>query len=250
MTDTTIIYYTDNHLDEPILSLCRKELIKSANGHPIISVSQKPITLGQNICVGKKKRSWISIYEQILKGVENSNTKNVAMAEHDCLYSKEHMAWTPPDDETFYYNENHWLLDWRDSHPHRKGIYSRFWKDRYALSQMICNRELLKWCLQSRLALLDKDKDLLRTILFIGEPGISELDVKKADHWAKSGKPVYLSKYLKRQLDREKWATFRTKAPNIDIKHGKNFTGPKRGKKSTYSIPYWGKFADLVGKTD
>ena len=54
-----IIHLTDNSLDEKIATLCRRVLAKEARDIPIISVSQKPIKLGKNICVGKIGRGWM-----------------------------------------------------------------------------------------------------------------------------------------------------------------------------------------------
>jgi len=244
--DTTIIYYTENRLKEPLFSACQRHLEKAAEQIPIVSVSHEPINLGTNISIGKQKPSWLLLYKQVLMGVEAAKTKYVAMAEHDCFYTHEHFSWTPPKDDTFYYNENHWLVQYAEnSHPELKGMYSRYWKQRLALSQMICNRELLIDTLNQRLDLLDKDRRLVRKIVFAGEPGLSRLRVEGMK-WAKSGRPVYLKKYLKDQLDSEKYGVFKTKIPNLDVRHDSNFTGAKRGRKRCYNIPYWGKFKDLV----
>ena len=190
------------------------------------------------------------LYKQVLMGAETAKTKYVAMAEHDCVYTNEHFSFEPPLDDTFYYNENHYLVQYAEkSHPELKGMYSRYWKQRLALSQMICNRELLIETLNERLALLDKDRRLVRQIVFAGEPGLSKLRMEQAQRWAKSGRPVYLKKYLQKQLDKEKYGTFTTKQPNLDIRHDGNFTGPKRGIKRTYKIEPWGRFKDLMGTT-
>jgi hypothetical protein len=48
----TILYYTSNHEDEIFESNIIKLLKKMCGDLPIISISQKPIELGENICVG------------------------------------------------------------------------------------------------------------------------------------------------------------------------------------------------------
>jgi len=245
--DTTIIYFTENRLLEPLFSACQKLLVKAANGRQIVSVSHKPIDLGINICIGINKPSWLMLYKQVLLGAEIAKTKYVAMAEHDCVYTDEHFSFKPPLDDTFYYNENHYLVQYAEkSHPELKGMYSRYWKQRLALSQMICNRELLIETLDERLALLDKDRRLVRKIVFAGEPGLSKLRIEQGQRWAESGRPVYLKKYLKHQLDKEKYGVFKTELPNLDIRHDSNFTGPKRGKRRTYEVHPWGRFQDLI----
>ena len=243
----TIIYYTENRLAEPLFTVCQRLLVKAANGMPIVSVSHKPIDLGKNICIGVREPSWLLLYQQLLKGVEAAETKYVGMAEHDCLYTNEHYSFRPPRDDTFYYNENHWLVQYADKkHPELKGMYSRYWKQRLALSQMICNRELLLQTLNERLALLSKDRDLVRKIVFAGEPGLSKLRLEEANRWAKSGRPVHLEKYLKAQLDKEKYDVFRTRISNLDIRHDRNFTGPKRGRHRRYWVKYWGRFEKII----
>ena len=122
----TILYLTDNTLDPEIASACRVVLKREARDIPIVSVSQKPIDLGKNICVGEIGRNWISLYKQILAGLEAIETEFVVIAEHDCMYSHEHLSWTPPKDDRFYYNHNHWLVQWGGNHPEMNGMYS-YW---------------------------------------------------------------------------------------------------------------------------
>jgi hypothetical protein len=241
--DTTIIYYTHNQLSEPLFSACQRHLKKSANGFPIVSVSHKPLDLGTNICVGEHKPSWLMLYRQVFEGVKAATTKYVAMAEHDCFYTNEHFSWIPPQDDIFYYNENHWIVQYAEkSHPELKGMYSRYWRQRLALSQLVCNRDLLLESTEAKLKCLDIN--LIKQIDHAGEPGITK--IKKAFHYAKSGRPIYLKRYMKDQLDKEKYDVFKTKTPNLDVRHDGNFTGAKRGRHRRYKIKYWGRFEELI----
>lgn len=243
----TIIYITENLLDKKIAKVCQENLIKEAKDIPIVSVSQEPIKLGRNVCVGKIGRSWLSLYKQLMAGLEMIETENVVIAEHDCLYTYEHLSWTPPKKDTFYYNDNMWLVQWGGNHPELNGMYS-YWKDRKCLSQLICNKELLKSTIKARLDYLDIDKFLARNIIFAGEPGLSKLRMNRkiADRIARSGKSAYLHKYFDDYLNQEKYEVFRTKIPNLDIRHGANFTGPKRGRNRKYLLPYWGEFKKII----
>ena len=139
----TILYLTDNSLDERIAALCRHVLVREADGLPVVSVSQRPVDLGHNICVGEIGRSWMSLYRQLLAGLEVIQTETVVIAEHDCLYTHEHLSWTPPDPGVFWYNENHWLVNWHGNHPEMEGMYS-YWPKRTALSQLVCSPQLLE----------------------------------------------------------------------------------------------------------
>lgn len=238
----TIIYFTDNSLEEKLAQKCREVLKKEAQDIPIVSVSQKSIDLGKNICVGEIGRSWLSLYKQVLAGAEAAETPHVVMAEHDCMYTHEHLGWTPPNEDVFYYNHNHWLVWWADYKTEINGMYS-YWPGRYALSQLVCSRELLIKSIKERLAFLENGYIMVRGLRGAGEPGVAdEKAIMKAQSEATSGRPTQLQRYLKGCLTEYRSDKFMTVNPNLDIRHGHNFTGPKRGKNRTYSLPYWGKF--------
>lgn len=248
--DTTILYTTDNSLDEEIANTCRKWLVKTAGDIPIVSVSQKPIDLGENICLGEMGRSWLSLHKQLLAGLQAVKTKYVAIAEHDCLYSTEHLTWTPPTDDTFYYNDNMWLLQWKGNHPEFEGMYS-FWPGRYALSQLVSNRDLHLKSVEKRINIIDSDRGFEKQVLRLGEVGTTKLrgTLDALQSRAASGSCAYLRPLMKdfvAYLEDEKAEKFKTKEPTLDIRHGTNFTGPKRGKNRRWELPPWGKLEDLI----
>lgn len=243
----TIIYTTENMLAEPLASKVRELLVESAGGIPIVSVSQEPIDLGTNVCVGKIGRNWLNLYKQLLIGAKTATTENVVICEHDCIYTREHLNWTPPRPDVFYYNLNVRLVEYGTKHPELFGMYSTHWeKDRKALSQLICNRELLIKTTEARLKLLDNDPEVVRQIVFAGEPGVSLIRLKQAKSLALSGQATHLQSLLKDYLETEVSDVFSNTNPNLDIRHDSNFTGPKRGKKRTFEDPYWGVFANLM----
>ena len=68
---SSILYITDNSLDPQIASLCLRVLMREAGEIEIISSSQKPVDVGDNVAVGEIGRSWKSLYRQLLaEGVE------------------------------------------------------------------------------------------------------------------------------------------------------------------------------------
>ncbi len=242
----TILYLTDNSLDEQIATLCRRVLLREADGLPIVSVSQKPVDLGVNVCVGDIGRSWTSLYRQLLAGVEAAPTDWVVVAEHDCLYTHEHLSYQPDDAEVFWYNSNAWLVEGPGgNHPELFGMYS-YWPRRLALSQLICDKHLLKVSIEERLAILATGGSMDRQYLGCGEPGVvSDRALQKAKRAADSGQPIQLQRYLKDYLQRYEHRVFQTVNPNLDCRHGTNFSGAKRGKKRTYELPFWGRFAEV-----
>ena len=80
----TIIYYTSNREKESFENVIIDELKKVAKevgDIPIVSVSQKPIDLGKNICIGDVGANDINLMKQILLGCEAATTPYVFMAE-------------------------------------------------------------------------------------------------------------------------------------------------------------------------
>jgi hypothetical protein len=216
-------------------------------------VSHKPIDLGTNIAIGPHKSSWLTLYKQLYIGLSKVTTENVLIAEHDCLYHDEHLRWQPPRDDTFYYNENVWMVQW--SEPEKKeianGTYSQFWGQRLALSQLICNAKLYKETLDRRLEIIDQDHALVKGIDHVGEPGVSAWNEKRLARvrkWADDGRPVYLKDMLGKVLELEQYETFETKVPNIDIRHDANFTGPRRGRRRRMKLPYWNEFKYIMAQ--
>jgi len=240
----TILYLTENRLDPKIAELCIKYLKIAAGDNPIISVSQKPIDLGINICVGAIGRNWLNIYKQQLEGLKVATTDFVAIAEHDVLYTSEHFDWKPPANDTFYYNYNCWFVEWGGHHPELNGMYSFWNRQRKALSQLICDRKLLIESIEERLVLLEGGLRILRRL---GEPGAFPPEVVTAARIAVSGDCKYLSPYLEEHLRKFKSEVFKTKNPNLDIRHDSNFTGPRRGKLRRYELSPWGEFKNIIG---
>ena len=251
--DKTIIFCTENKCPEPIFSSAIHDLSKKSEdlGLPIISVSHKPIDLGKNICIGEHRRSWVMLYRQLLIGCKKAKTKYIGIAEHDCFYCEEHLQYIPQSDEKFFYNENVWLVSYdKERHPDKLGMYSRFWTTRYALSQMICNRELYIDALEKRLALIKINKRSVKEIDHMTEPGHSKVSKKRLKllERANNGSSAYLRPLLPDFIELERAETFSLKIANLDVRHGGNFTGPRRGRERRYKIKYWGKFEDLINK--
>jgi len=102
-----IVYYTDSRLEEVLDRKVRDQIIKASDGIEIISVSQKPIEFGKNICIGMKPRSYLNLYRQVLLGLEHADPDAVVyLCEHDVFYHPSHFDFIPPRKEKIYYNLN------------------------------------------------------------------------------------------------------------------------------------------------
>lgn len=111
MRDTTVIYYTSNREKENFENKIKGRLLGSIGDTPLVSVSQKPIDFGENICVGDVGTSDHNIYRQLQMGCMRATTKYVCTAEADCLYPPSgYFDFSPPDENAAYHYTNVWIL--------------------------------------------------------------------------------------------------------------------------------------------
>ncbi|MBI2034510.1 MAG: glycosyltransferase family 2 protein [Candidatus Levybacteria bacterium] len=114
-----IIYYTDNQLDEKIAKPVRDQLLKVSleKNIPIVSATLKKIDFGvKNIHFPSLRRGYPALFKQIMSALEHSSAEIIFFCEHDVLYSPSHFDFVPQDKDTFYYNQNVWLLRTSDGH--------------------------------------------------------------------------------------------------------------------------------------
>ncbi len=241
--NTTIIYLTDNVLDEKIASLCRKNISKSIGNLPLISVSHKPIDFGYNICVGKMERNSLTINLQMMKALEKVNTEFIAIAEHDCLYTKEHFNFIPPD-KNFWYNENVWMMQYYSKdNPQYNGLFS-FFKERKANSQLICGTEVMIKSTKDRIDMMSDPIWMKRYPSGrIGEAGA--MNYNHVMRLATGQAVAHIREKLKKYIKDYEGKNWRTELPNIDIRHQNNFTKNRRGTHRCYKLPYWGTMEDI-----
>lgn len=189
-----IIYYTDSRLGEPIISLVQKEILEAQL--PVISVSLKPMSFGQNIVLDLEP-SILTMLKQILTALETSKADTVFFCEHDVLYHKMHFDFEPPSKDIYYYNTNVWR--WR--YPFDLLItYSHL----RSLSGLCVNRELVTEHYRRRLKVIETNGWHLK---YGFEPGtkrkrIGGITNEGCDEW-------------------------KSKFPNIDIRHKGTLTPPK-----------------------
>lgn len=161
--DLTVIFYTSNYMQDTnphFFNNMVSKLKETVLDTPIVSVSQRPMDLGTNICVGEIGRSNRNLYWQILQGAKAAKTKWIATAEDDILYSPDHFAYRPKED-TIAYEMNKWsFFTWSDPL-----VFS--WRRRKVINSIICTKELFVRVMEERLA----KHPLYETDKFCGEPG-------------------------------------------------------------------------------
>ena len=228
MKDLTIIYYTSNWLDtyNPyFLANTKKQLLEAAKGLPIISVSQKPMDFGVNICVGDIGRSHLNIYRQILIGAKAAKTKYVAMAEDDILYSYDHFHTNVPEKDTFAYNMSKWsIYTWT-----KPPMFS--FKARLVVNSLIAKRDMLVEAMEERFNKIKGVKDEDIPISRWGDPGRCE---------EKLGVSVRATEKF--------WST----VPNVVFSHPEAFGYGNLGARKrmgclrAFEVLYWGKAEDIL----
>jgi len=203
-----IIYYTDNRLSQLRADWMLEELVKKyirKSGLPIVSCSLKPIDFGKNIIVNLNPCA-VTMFEMILLALKASESKYIFFCEHDVLYHLSHFEFTPPTDDTFYYNTNVWRC-----HPRRNICVT--YAEMRSLSGICTNRELAIEHFIKRLAYIKKNG--------------WEKDISKNPKWARvmgyePGKRTQIGGFSD-----DKSEAWQSEQPNIDIRHRLTMTIPK-----------------------
>lgn len=210
-----ILYYTDNCLNMSLARKVRKQLEKS--NLPITSVSLKPMNFGKNIHY-KGERGYLTMFKQILTGLEAMTQNIVYFTEHDVFYHPSHFEFTPENKNTFYYNGNYWFV-------RQDGFAIHY--DVSPLSGLVVYREAAIKHFRERVALIEK----------LGE----------------EYKPLHMGfePFTHNRVKWEYWCPFEvfmSKEPNIDITHGGNSTWKRWKQKDFIRKPkFWeeGNVKDL-----
>ncbi|KKS84373.1 MAG: hypothetical protein UV59_C0020G0002 [Candidatus Gottesmanbacteria bacterium GW2011_GWA1_43_11] len=227
-----IIYYTDSQLDLKIARAVQSQLqiISDVKHIPIVSASLKRMTFGvKNIRFPSLKKGYPAMFKQIMSALEHSRADIIFFCEHDVLYHPSHFDFTPDDENTFYYNQNVWFLRVADGHALHYDVNQ--------LSGLCGFRDALYTHFKERYEMVSKEG-------FSRKMGFEPMTHKRIK-W----KNVY------------KCEAWKSKYPNVDIRHAANVTG-QRWKKSQYrnqkllkgwiesdtEIPGWGETKELIKK--
>lgn len=228
------IYYTDLRPKWFILDHCQETLKKNCP-YKIVSVSlHKPVDLGENICITDRERSYPTMVYQIVTALEKLDTDYVFFLEHDVLYHPSHFDFTPPRDDIYYYNINNYR--W-----HIKEDFAVTYSGLHSLSMLCCNRELALRHFKARLA-------------WIEETGMDKQRSREPRWGRVFGYEPGTKKKRKGGFSDEDFEVWKSKLPNVDIRHRHCFSNPKTHKEDfkhlpddftevkAVDIPYWDIF--------
>jgi hypothetical protein len=119
----TVLYYTGNKKSQAFHDKVLASLRSSLDSYdlPVVSVSQKPMDFGNNICVGNVGASYLNAYRQMYIGAVASGTEYLAFAEDDFLYPQEYFRFEPSGGD-FYRYDNTWMVLWRGAYYRTKPV--------------------------------------------------------------------------------------------------------------------------------
>lgn len=107
---TTAIYYSSNREKPEFEERIRDNILKYCGDLPIISVTQKPIDFGTNICVGDVGASGFNMFRQVLIACKEAKTPFVTSIEADCVYPPDYFEYIPPRKDLAYRNTNLYVM--------------------------------------------------------------------------------------------------------------------------------------------
>ena len=197
-----IVFYTDNRLDPAIASAVIAQLERVRPG-PIVAVSLHPMTLpaGWTSIVLDQPRGYLTMFAQILAGLQAIECETVFLCEHDVLYHESHFAFTPPNTDQPFYNLNVWKID--------AATGRALHYDCQQTSGLCASRDLLRAHYRARVEKVQAH-GFSRKMGF--EPGTHQRPERVDDLRA---------------------ASWRSKGPNLDIRHRQNLT-PSRWRKEDF----------------
>lgn len=191
------LYYTCNSHDLTLELAARNNLKAATNGHEIGCVSRERTDFGDWNIVVDREKSGTTMHYQILAGLERSSARYVFLCESDVFYSPSHFDFTPPRDDTFYYNTNVWRIRYSDGHAVRTDNLQQ-------VSGICASRKLLLNHYRRRVEIIEANG--------------GKFDVKKMAY-----EPGTRGKF-----GDEKVANWESEFPNVDVTdHGQTLTKPK-----------------------
>lgn len=123
MEQTTLIYCSSNMEKPEFEERIRANILKYCGDLPIVSVTQKPIDFGENICVGADVGvSGFNFFRQSLLACKAAKTKFVTSIEADCVYPPDYFEYIPPREDMCYRNSNLYVMP-----QHRAFFWKKPW---------------------------------------------------------------------------------------------------------------------------
>lgn len=203
-----VVYISSNREEYGFENKIILDMLSKKGDLPIFSVTQKPMDLGTNRCVGDVGTSGFNFCRQLQMVTELAKVDYVVSCEADCLYPPDYYTFVPPRLDTVYRNANNYVIGYKRDYFSAKSSQTAF---------QIAGRDFL----------LDR-----LNLLLEGQP---MWDTKMKNFPKEIGKPFL-----------EGWETFKTKYACLTIKTGQGMRRhTAAGSTKVYKLPYWGSAEGL-----
>ncbi len=211
MSNLTVIHVSSNRESPAFEEKIRADLLSKTGDLPIVSVTQEPVDLGKNVCVGNVGASGYNFCRQVLIACENATTDFVISAESDCLYSPDYFKFQPEKLDIPYRNTNIYVQKYKQDY---------FCKKTMSTFSQVIGREFY----------------MKRLRELFGDGPIWNVDMKNF--------PKEINKKLF-----EEFALFETEYPCISFKTGRGMRKHSSSDEvPVYDLPYWGSAKELRKK--
>jgi len=198
-----VVYVSSNREEPDFEWLVIQNIIDKKGDLPIFSVTQKPIPLKHNYCVGDVGTSGFNFCRQLQIAVKMAPVDYVVSCESDCLYPPDYFTFVPPKLNRVYRNTNNYVMPLDKEYWHTKSSQTAF---------QVSGRDFL---LQRLNYLLKKQP---------------KWNIKLKNFPKEIGKPFL-----------DGWDTFKTECPCFTVKTGNGMRGhTASGREKFYELPYWG----------
>ncbi|MFA5990495.1 MAG: hypothetical protein WC803_12940 [Sphingomonas sp.] len=222
LKDLITIFYCSSNREKPEFE---QRIIDNIRKHcgdlPIISVTQKPIDFGTNICVGDTVGvSGFNFFKQSLIALQNIKTPFALSCEADTVYPPDYFTFVPERLDMCYRDKNLFVMG-----QHRNYFYK---KEEGATHAQIVGTEFYRKTLEK---------------LFEGEPEWDYNEEQKnfpKEKFHKKGEDVF---------KKEEIAFYETENPVVQIKTSQSMRHHTHSSRvPIYSLPFWGSGMDFRKK--
>lgn len=220
MNDLTIIYLTINQMPQRWATFHMEHLLRAIENRPMVVISKEPMDIGRantEYLIQSEPPSEWNVYHQLLRGSALADTKYVAVAEDDTLYTRGHFSEFRPPDDAVSYNLARWsVFTWR-----RRPFYTQI--RRHGNFAMIGPRSLVMDAISER---EDKYPEGHSVAGEIGRPHIER----------------------RLRVSRRKLVDWYSREPIVNLAHPKGLSGrgKRTGELKAWDIPIWGKAKHLA----
>lgn len=211
-----IIYISSNREKPEFEQKIVQDMLNKKGDLSVYSVTQKPMDLGVNKCVGDVGASGFNFCRQLQMVVEMADADYVISCEADCLYSPDYFKFVPPELDAVYRNAHNFVIPYK-----KKYFFTKFSQTAFQIA--------------GRNFLLNRLNYLLK-----GQP---QWNIEMRNFPKEIGE-----EFLENESQRKE-KTFKTKYGCFSIKTGDAMRKhTSSGKNRIYELPYWGTAESIIKK--